>query len=403
MLLILRNPRFRLLWGSGAVGGFAATMFLMAHGWLVLKLTDSPFWVGAAAGMGGLGLMLFSTLGGVVADRTSRRNLVVGGGLAQAGLALGVAALIFLDRVEPWQVLAVALLVGVVDALRLPAFMALTADVVGRGMLLKANAAHFAALGAAGILSPLVAGTLVSLWGIEWVYVTMGGAYLVGSAVLLAMPDPSRVPKDEAVTREAPWRSMKEGVAYVFSTPAVRGLILMELVAEVFGWAHIWMLPVMARDVLEVGASGLGYLMSASFAGLLVTTLIISSVGESKNKGRAAVIGYAGFGLFLVLFAASRHFPLSLVLIALAYGLEAVYEATLHTLVQTIVPDQMRGRVISFQTTSWGLTGVSGFHTGAIASRLGAPVAIAIGGGVVVLNALRLWPSIGRLRGWDGE
>ena len=88
---------------------------------------------------------------------------------------------------------------------------------------------------------------------------------------------------------------------------------------------------------------------------------------------------------------------------ALAYGLEAVYEATLHTLVQTIVPDQMRGRVISFQTTTWGLTGVSGFHTGAIASRLGAPVAIAIGGGVVVLNALRLWPSMARLRHWEGK
>ena len=182
----------------------------------------------------------------------------------------------------------------------------------------------------------------------------------------------------------------------MLTTPAVRTLILMELVGEVFGWAHVWMLPVMARDVLDVGASGLGYLMSASFAGMLVTTLIISSIGEFRDKGRAAVIGYGGFGLFLVLFAASRNFPLSLALIAAAYAVVAVYEATLFTLVQTIVPDEMRGRVISFQITTWGLTGVSAFHTGAIASRAGAPLAIAIGGTVVVLNALRLWGGLGR-------
>lgn len=396
MLLILRHPQFRLLWASGAVGAIGGVMFMVAHGWLALTVSNSAFWVGAAAGMGGLGLVSFSTLGGVLADRVSRRKLVIGGGLAQAGMALVLAVLILTDHVRLWQVLAVALAVGVVDAVRLPAFLALTVDVVGLSMLLKANAANFAAIGVAGMVAPLAAGALVSIWGIEWVYVAMCAAYLAGSAVLVAMPDPAPAPTAQGGPRSSPWLSLKQGARYVLTTPAVRTLILMELVGEVFGWAHIWMLPVMARDVLDVGASGLGYLMSASFAGMLVTTLIISSVGELGDKGRAAVIGYGGFGLFLVLFAASRYFPLSLALIAAAYAVVAVYEATLFTLVQTIVPDEMRGRVISFQMTTWGLTGVSGFHTGAIASRVGAPLAIAIGGTVVVLNAVRLWGGLGR-------
>lgn len=399
MLLILRHPQFRLLWTSGAIGALGGIMFMMAHGWLALTVSNSPFWVGAAAGMGGLGLVCFSTLGGVLADRVSRRKLVIGGGLAQAGMALVLAVLIFTDHVRLWQVLTVALAVGVVDAVRLPAFIALTVDVVGRSQLLKATAANFAALGVAGMIAPLAAGALVSIWGIEWVYLAMCGSYLAGTAVLLRLADPSPAPTARGAPRSSPWLSLKQGARYVLTTPAVRTLILMQLVGEAFGWAHIWMLPVMARDVLDVGASGLGYLMSASFAGMLVTTLIISSVGGFRNKGRSAVFGYGGFGLLLVLFAASRYFPLSLVLIAAAYAVEAVYEATVFTLVQSSVPEEMRGRIASIQTTTWGLTGLSGFHTGAIASRVGAPLAIAIGGGVVLLNALRLWPSMGRGRG----
>ena len=396
MLLILRHPEFRLLWTSGALGALGATMFMMAHGWLALTVSNSPFWVGAAAGMGGLGLVCFSTLGGVLADRVSRRRLVIGGGLAQAGMALLLAVLILTDSVRLWQVLAVALAVGVVDAVRLPAFIALTVDVVGRSQLLKATAANFAAFGVAGMIAPLAAGALVSIWGIEWVYVAMCGSYLVGTAVLLRLADPSPATNAQGAQRSSPWLSLKQGARYVITTPAVRTLILMQIVGEMFGWAHVWMLPVMARDVLDVGASGLGYLMSASFAGMLVTTLTISSVGDFRDKGRSAVFGYGGFGLLLVLFAASRYFPLSLVLIAAAYAVEAVYEATVFTLVQSSVPEEMRGRIASFQTTTWGLTGVSGFHTGAIASRVGAPLAIAIGGGVVLLNAIRLWPGMGR-------
>ena len=194
----------------------------------------------------------------------------------------------------------------------------------------------------------------------------------------------------EETGNRTPWRDLKEGVRYVFTTPVVRTLILLAFVAEMFGWSSESMMPVMAREEFKVGATGLGYLMSAAGAGATVSTVILSYIGDFGDKGRLIGVGLGGFALFLVLYAFSPWFPLSLVLIALAYGLAMVYETTLSTLLQTVVPDEMRGRVLSFQAFTWGVTGLSGFHIGAIASVLGAPVAIAIGGGVVLANALRL-------------
>ena len=182
----------------------------------------------------------------------------------------------------------------------------------------------------------------------------------------------------------------------MFSTPAVRLLIAMVLVTEAFGWAHETILPVMARDVLDVGASGLGYLLAAGSAGGTVSTLLLASVGEVGRKSRLLVASSFGFGLFLVLFAWSSALPLSLVLIAGAYASALVYETTVTTLLQREVPDNLRGRVVSFQAMMWGVTGLAGFHTGAIAGAIGAPAAIAIGGAVVVVSAVWVLRVAGR-------
>ena len=386
MRLILDNPRFRLLWASTAFSEVGEMLYFMVHGWLTLAVTDSPFWVGAAAGFTGVGLLSFSVFGGVLADRLNRRNLLVGGQMLQATMALALAALIFTDQIELWHILTAALLVGFVHAVNAPARMALTLDVAGRDKLLSAMAATFSVGAAMGIVAPLVGGLVVSAFDIGWAYVLIGCAYLVSPAVLLNLRVEPRTKRRVG----SPWQDLKQGVHYVFTTRSVRTLILLGLVVEAFGWAHESMLPVMARDVLGVGASGLGYLIAAGAGGAMVTTLIVSGLGDIENKRRLIVLGGVAFGLGLILFAASPWFALSIVLIALAYGGVALYEAILSTLLQTAVPDEMRGRILSFQTITWGVSGLSGFHTGAIAALIGAPLAIAIGGGVVVLNGLRV-------------
>ena len=193
-----------------------------------------------------------------------------------------------------------------------------------------------------------------------------------------------------------PFQDFRYGLHYVLSTPAVRLLFLLMVTSELFGWAHEPMMPVMAGKVLEVGPTGLGYLLAAGSAGALLTSLILSAVGDVRRKGLALILGYIGFGVFLIAFSASQWIALSLILIAIAYASVTLYETMMRTLLQTTVPDEMRGRVLSFQMFSWGFTGLSGFHTGAIASLIGAPIAISVGAGVVVLNGLRLVRSFAR-------
>ena len=399
MLLLLTDSRFRLLWLGGVLAIFGYVMQGMVHGWLTLAVTNSAFWVGASSGIVGIGLMSFSMVGGLVADRFPRNIAVAAAEAVMALRSVILALLVFSDQIELWHLLTASLVTGLAEAIWIPSVFALNIDVVGRRRLLSATAANFAAFGVAGIMAPLATGALVARWDIGWAYVVMAMFHLLSASVMLRLRVPRSDGSDEAAASNlSPWRSIREGAAHIFSSPWIRTLLAMQLIGEAFGWSHITMLPVMARDVLGVDAQGLGYVMAAGHAGFLVGNLGLSTMGDLRHKSRAAVIGYGGYGLLLVLFAGSRSFPLSLALIGAAYAMESLYEANLHTMVQTAVPDRMRGRIISFQALTWGVTGFSGFYTGAVARRFGAPVAIAIGGVVVFANAARLAPNLVRSR-----
>ena len=397
MLLILRNPRFRLLWSSSVANFIGLTTYFTVHGWLALEVTDSAFWVGATFGVKGLSIMAFSAAAGVMADRLNRKALILASMFIQAGLMALVAALILTEHILLWHILVATLFDGMLTAIKVPARTALVLDVAGRQNMLQATAATNAAMTAAGIAIPPLAGLLVEMHGIGWAFLSMSGAFLLSAIVLCFLRG---VKKAERNYKATPFQDFRDGLRYVLSTPAVRLLFLLMVTSELFGWAHEPMMPVMAGNVLEVGPTGLGYLLSAGSAGALFTSLILSAVGDIRRKGLALILGYTGFGVFLIAFAASEWIALSLILIAIAYASVTLYETMMRTLLQTSVPDEMRGRVLSFQMFSWGFTGLSGFHTGAVAAVIGAPIAIAIGAGVVVLNGLRLVRSFaGRYNG----
>ncbi len=386
MKLILSNRKFRLLWMTMAFNEIGYLMYLTVHGWLSLTLTGSAFWVGATYGMHGLGLMLFSIFAGVLADRLDRRKLAMSAQILQAIVAFILAILIFNENIELWHVLIAALLNGMAGAIKIPSQFALTLDIVGHEKLLPATASNFVAMTALGVVAPLIGGQIVENVGVSWVYLIMGVVYSSATLVLTRLTGVQRVNESTSTA----FQDLIEGARYVFNTPTTRILIFMILVGEGFGWAHESMLPVMAEEVLDAGPSGLGYLLSAASAGALVSTLIVSSLGDIKYKGRLLIIGYAGFAIFLILFANSTWLPLSLILIATAYACVMIYEITISTVLQTAVPDNMRGRALSTQIFSWGVTGFSGFHMGAIAAWLNAPLAIMLGAGIVLLNAIRL-------------
>ena len=391
MLLILRNPRFRLLWMSSVVSELGIMFHFTAHGWLTLTVTNSPFWVGAVSGVSGVSIIVFSTVAGVLADRLNRKYLILMTLICQGTAAAILAALIFTEQIALWHILIASTIDGAMVSVRVPSRMALVMDVAGRPNIQNATAANFAAMTGTGIIIPPLAGQVMETHGIAWAYVSMTTAFAVSAVMLAFLRGVKRAERSGAPA--SPVQDFVEGVKYALATPAVRMLILIMITAELFGWAHEPMIPVMARDVLQVGPLGLGYIMSAGSAGALFSSLILSAVGDISRKGIVLVGGYIGFGVFLVLFALSESLILSLALIGAAYACVALYETMLATLLQTSVPNDMRGRVLSFQTFTWGLTGFSGFYTGAIAQRLGAPLAVSIGGGIVLLNGLRVMRS----------
>ena len=387
MILLLRNARFRLLWVGGLCSDMGLSMYWMSHGWLALQVSDSAFWVGAASGMAGLGMMACSGFAGVMVDRLNKRNLYVAAQAVQAALMAGIAALVFTDLIELWHVLGVALIDVMLMAVRAPSRMTLVLDVAGRENLLKANAANFVAMTSAGIVMPLLAGPAADRFGVGWLYVVMAASYVVSNVVMLFLRGVVPAKRER---KTSPVYDLKEGLGFVFKTPLVRMFMLIMLSSEVFGWSHETMLPVMAGKVLDVGPTGLGYMFSAGSTGALITSVTLAATGEGRNAGRLLVAGYVGFGVFLALFAASPWLPLSLALLLAAYALGVMYEATMLTVLQSAVPYDMRGRVLSIQSFTWGMTGFSGFYTGSIATLLSAPVAIAIGGSVLAVNGLRV-------------
>ena len=386
MLLILRNSRFRLLWASSVVSEMGIMFHFTAHGWLTLTVTDSAFWVGAVSGAAGGSTILFSTVSGVLADRLNRKYLILITLVCQALVASALAALIFTEQIQLWHILLASVIDGGMMSIRVPSRMALIMDIAGRRNIQNATAANLAAMTGTGIIIPPLAGRLIETQGIAWAYVSMSSAFVLSTVMLTLL---SGVKGAERRGVSSPVQDFAEGVKYVFTTPAVRLLVLLMLTSEIFGWAHEAMIPVMAREVLETGPAGVGYLIAAGSAGALLSSLILSAVGDISRKGIVLIGGYIGFGAFLIMFALSKSIILSLALICAAWASVAMYETMLSTLLQTSVPNEMRGRVLSFQTFTWGISGLSGFQTGAIAAFLGAPLAIGIGGGVLVLNGLR--------------
>ena len=391
MLLLLRHSQFRTFWIAGAFGDVSLIAYFTAHGWLVLQITNSPLWVGISSFLGGLTLAMFSPIGGVAIDRWPKVRAIQGAGLFRGIGAAIIAALIFSDSVQLWHVLIFPIASGITASVRIPGLMALSLDIVGRKRLVSATAARVASMTVIGVAVPLAIGRVVDGQGMGWAYAAMAAGDLISVALLTLVNPPVR----ERADKSSPFRDLKEGAVFSLKSPLVRTLLGAILLNELFGWSHEPMLPVMARDVLGMGATGLGNLLAAGSLGAAVTSVALSSFENPRKKGVLLVAGMFGYGLFLLLFSLSRSVPLSLVALGLAYGTAIVYETVVNAMLQTGVPYDMRGRVLSFQSMMWGVTGMTGFHTGALASFYGAPLAVGAGAVIVMLNAVRLIPRAG--------
>ncbi len=385
VLAALSYPNYRRLWLGSMATSIGHWMQQVALGWVALTLTNSAAWVGAVGFARGIPMLLFSLVGGVRADRMDRRQLLLVMQAATGTLAALLAVAIGTGTVTIELLLIFSFLTGSTMSMIFPTRQALVPSLVERKDLANAVAVNSAMMNGSRIVGPSLAGILLGTVGAVGCFALQA----VGFVWALFMTFGLRLPAREAPTRkQTPIQSLLEGFAYIRGNAEIIALLGLAAIPTVFGMPYIQMLPVMARDVLGTGPEGLGILMAASGGGALAGSLAIAFLGNVRRKGLCLLGAATSFGLLLCLFATARTLPVAMALAALVGIAQAVFMALNNTLLQTIVPDQFRGRVMSVHMLTWGLMPIGTLPIGMIASIYGTPTAVMLGGGICAVFSL---------------
>ncbi|MGI8586077.1 MAG: MFS transporter [Chloroflexia bacterium] len=393
----LRHRNYRLFFFGQLVSLIGTWMQSVAQSWLVLQLAgkDADWLLGVTSALQFTPVLFLSVFGGALADRLPKRNVLLVTQSVMMALAFVLGLLNLLHLVQIWHVLVLAALLGIANAVDMPTRQAFVVELVGKDDLMNSIALNSMIFNAARIVGPAVAGLLIGLFGITVCFFLNSVSFLAVLAGLLLMRAPFFVRAGAARAGGAGWRGVLENIAegfrYVRRTPSIFYLIMMVGAVGTFGMNFsVWM-PVMARDVLHVGASGYGLMMSVMGVGSLGAGLALAySAGQTR---RHLMVGAAAaFGLVLLAFAGSSWFPLSLALMALLGMAMAAFSATANTTVQLTVPDQLRGRVMAvYMMVFAGTTPIGGLMAGGIAHLTNTPISLAVGAIVSLLAVGFTW------------
>ena len=385
---------FRLLLMSTFPGVIGEVADFIAQGWLVLSLTqDSALWVGIVSGVRGAGHIGFAILGGVLADRFSRKLVLVNLRFFRAVTLAILAFLIFTESVALWHVLLIAFLQGSADGLMAPSFNGLIYDTVGRNKLMNAIAYVLAAFHITWATGSVLTGHLINSSGIWAAYALASIAFLISIIFLKLM----RTSNPQQNLGESVFLSLIEGFKYVAKSTPLRALLILSVLTEAFGFSYLIMLPVIAKTVLHLGPTGLGYLTAAGGVGSLIGTAVVATISESRDKWKLLTIGTLSAGASILLFAASPWYELSLVLVGFIGFSLVTYDAAINTLLQTISSEDMRGQVLGLYGMTWGFTPAGGFAAGSVANITGAPIAVGLGASIILTYTLAV---IARMKGY---
>ncbi len=386
VLRALRHRNYQLFFGGQFVSLIGTWMQNAAQLWLVYRLTDSARLLGLVGFSGQLPVLLLSPLGGSVADRYSRRSIVIATQISSMLLALLLAGLTLAGRVQVWHVFVLATLLGVVNAFDVPARQAFVVEMVGREDLVNAIALNSTIFNGARMIGPAVAGLLIETVGEGWCFFANGVSYLAVIAGLLLM---NMELKPRISLPGSALASIVEGFRFVQRTGPVRALLLLLGLISLVGIPYTVLMPIFADRILHGGPRGYGILMSAVGVGALAGALTLAAKQGIRGLGHWIALSATGFGLGLILFSLSRSYWLSAALL-LPVGFAVMVEtASSNTLIQLLVPDSLRGRVMAvYSMMLMGMAPFGSLLAGTLAAHLGAPTTVAIGGLVCMTGAV---------------
>jgi MFS family permease len=382
----LRHRNFRLFVAGQLVSLIGTWMQTVAQSWLVYRLTGSATLLGLVGFSSQIPVFLLAPLGGTIADRSHRKAIVIATQTASMILAFALAGLTLTGTIRVWQIFVLAALLGVVNAADIPARQAFVVEMVGRDDLMNVIALNSSVFNGARIVGPAVAGVLVASIGEGWCFFANAVSYVAVIAGLVAI----RVPRTAVSPGgRSTLEHMAEGFRFVARARPVRALLLLLGVISLVGMPYAVLMPIFADRILHSGASGLGILMGASGFGALVGSLALAARRGILGLGTWVACATAGFGVSLALFAVSKLFWLSVVFLVPVGFSMMLAMASSNTLIQAMVPDALRGRVMAVYSMMFmGMAPLGSLAAGWLAERIGAPDAVVLGGALSVIAAV---------------
>jgi MFS family permease len=391
----LRHRDFALFWTGNFLSNIGTWMQTLALGWQILLMTNSPFLLGLNGFLGSLPSLVFSLPGGAIADRLSRRKLMLTTQSAMALLALLLGLLTSVHIVTVREILAISFFTGFASALNNPAYQAIVPDLVAREDLVNAVALNSAQFNMSRAVGPTIAGLALGAVGVAGCYYLNSFSFLALILALLVLKLPSR----RRVAGPGVWSAMLDGLRFIERHRLLIILLSVPTFLSLFGLPFVVLMPVFARDLLHVGASGLGYLMAGAGLGAVLSALTLAAQRNAEGRGGFILSSAAVFSLALMLLSRAQSFWWSFVLLGVLGATMVGALALTNTTLQLISPPDLRGRIMSFYTlTVLGLTPLGSLWVGAVAEKLGTRFALWFGGVVSLIYFLILLISLPRLR-----
>jgi MFS family permease len=396
MIRALRHRNFQLFFSGQLISLIGTWMDNIAEGWLVYRLTHSAFLLGIASFAGQVPVFLLAPLGGIIADRFDRRKVVIVTQTASMLIAGTLAGLTLARKITVWEVIVLAACMGSVNAVDIPTRQAFLVQMVGREDLMNAIALNSSMFNAARVVGPSIAGLLVAWKGEGWCFAANSASYIAVIAGLIAM-------RIEAPAREVHVGSaldhIAEGFRFVRNTAPIKAILLLIALVSLVATPYTVLMPIFAARILHGNARTLGVLMGATGVGAVIGALLLAARRGVRGLGRWVATASGGFGVFLILFAFSRSYLISVALLVPVGFCVMVQMASSNTLIQSMVPDRLRGRVMSIYSMMFmGMAPIGALLAGGIAARISAPWTVAIGGMGAVAGSIIFGRNLPKIR-----
>jgi MFS family permease len=370
---VAHYPVFRRFWLGALAASVGQWMQQVALGWLAIVMTESPGFVGIVTFSAGLPFLVVAPFGGSLIDRLDRRRLMLTCQALAFLLATVMAFDVMTGLVQPWHLPIAAFLNGSLQALLIPNQQALVPALLPRAVLTNGIGLMSAGQNMTRVVGPSIAGVVIGAIGVGPTFLAQAAALAVAFALVFTVVLPPRPP------RSATGRGVFDGIRLIASRPDLRGLFLLASIPTLFVFPYIGFLNVFARDVLHIGAEGLGLLMAVSGAGAVVGSLLVASVVRTEGNGRVLLGLTVLYGVPIVAVALSRTLWVTLPMLFLAGVLGAAFMSGNNAMIQHRVSDNIRGRVMGAYMLTWGFMPLGSLPMGMVADRVGITTAVAAG------------------------